>query len=201
MDTLILGVLVLGAVIGFCQGAFKQIANFIGVALGIILASALYQQCGDYLAQLSGANVSVGHTVAFIGIVILVPIALGWIASLLTKAASVVYLGFLNRLMGAVLGAASYMLVLSFAFNVMDFLDSQYGYKPEQLDERSELYYLAKHVCQPIVPDVLIVTDSTEVAGGATPKCGIKDVVNDAMEGTVNETLKNILNTNSGEKQ
>ena len=201
MDTRIMAVLAIGAIIGFWQGAFKQIANFIGVALGIILASALYQQCGDYLAQLSGANVSVGHTVAFIGIVILVPIALGWIASLLTKAASVVYLGFLNRLMGAVLGAASYMLVLSFAFNVMDFLDSQYGYKPEQLDERSELYYLAKHVCQPIVPDVLIVTDSTEVAGGATPKCGIKDVVNDAMEGTVNETLKNILNANRGEKQ
>ena len=55
MDTLILIVLLVGAVIGFVQGAFKQIANFLGVTVGIVLAVALYDQFGHYLADATGA--------------------------------------------------------------------------------------------------------------------------------------------------
>jgi len=195
MDTLILAVLIIGAVIGFYQGAFKQIANFIGVALGIILASMLYQQCGDFLADKSGASTGTAHAVAFVAIVILVPIVLGWIASLLTKAASSIHLGFLNRLAGAALGCISYGLVLSFAFNLMDFVESRYGYAPEKLQERTELYYLTKQASHPIVPDMLIVADSTEIANGAAPRCGIRNMVDSTLNHVVNGTLHNLFNT------
>jgi membrane protein required for colicin V production len=202
MDTLIIAVLALGAIIGFCQGAFKQIANFIGVALGLILASMLYQQCGDFLADKSGASASTGHMVAFVVIVILVPVALGWIAALLTKVASCVHLGFLNRLAGATLGVLSYGLVLGFACNGMDFIESKFGYHPELLEVRSELYYAVKHACQPVVPDIIIVTDSTEIAHGEVPRKGIKDLVDGVLEdkdGTIKGTLKNILSAESEE--
>lgn len=201
MDTLILAVIVIGATIGFYQGAFKQIANFIGVALGIILASMLYQQCGDFLADKSGTNAGTAHAVAFVLILILVPIVLGWIASLLTKALSYIHLGFLNRMAGAVIGCISYGLVLSFAFNLMDFVESRYGYEPERLKERNELYYMTKQASHPIIPDVLIVADSTEIAHGATPRCGIRNVVDSTLNKVVNGTLLKPFKTedNGGE--
>ena len=200
MDTLIIAVLVTGAIIGFCQGAFKQIANFAGVALGLILASLLYRQCGDFLADKSGASANAGHMVAFVVIVILVPVALGWIASLLTRVASCVHLGFLNRLAGAVLGVLSYGLILGFACNGMDFIESKFGYHPELLEERSELYYQVKHVCQPVVPNLIIVTDSTEKANGEKPRRGVKDVADGVLHDAgcmLNGTLKNILSSES----
>lgn len=189
MDTLIYIVLMIGAAIGFYQGAFKQIANFIGVALGLILASTLYQQCGDYLADKSGASASVGHMIAFVIIVIMVPVVLGWIASLLTKAMSSIHLGFINRMVGAAIGIISYGLILSFACNGMDFMESSFGYAPEKLEERSELFYLVKHTSQPIVPDMVIVTDSTEVANGETPKYGMKSAVTNLINKATDSML------------
>ena len=85
MDTLILIVLLVGAIIGYIQGAFKQIANLAGVVVGFLLAISLYDRFGQYLASATGASDTIGNTIAFVIIVILVPIVLGWLASLLTK--------------------------------------------------------------------------------------------------------------------
>lgn len=85
METLIIIVLLVGAVVGFYQGAFKQIANFIGVIAGIVLACVLYDKFGDFLSVHTGASAGVGHTIAFLLIAVLTPVALGWIATLFTK--------------------------------------------------------------------------------------------------------------------
>ena len=124
MDTLIIIILLVGAIIGYIQGAFKQIANLAGVIVGFLLAVSLYDRFGEYLASATGATESIGNTVAFVIIIILVPIVLGWLASLLTKFFKAVHLSFLNRLAGALIGAICYGLILSVAFNIMDFAKS-----------------------------------------------------------------------------
>lgn len=174
-----------GAIIGFCQGAFKQVANFAGVIVGLIFATALYGQFGDMLSDKTGASVSVAHTIAFVLIAIIVPVALGWVATLLTKAFSAMHIGFINRLAGAVIGAVCYGLVMSLAFNFLDFTESSGGYKTENLEERPSLYYGVKHASQTFVPDAIIVTDSTEIANGAEPKYGLKPVVDNAIDKAV----------------
>ena len=85
MDILIYIVLSVGAIIGFKQGASKQVANFLGVALGLLIAATLYHQFGDFLADKTGASIGFGRLIAFILIVLVVPIALGWIAAFLTE--------------------------------------------------------------------------------------------------------------------
>ena len=174
MDTLILIILLVGAIIGYIQGAFKQIANLAGVIVGFLLAVSLYDSFGEYLASATGATESIGNTVAFVIIIILVPIVLGWLASLLTKFFKAVHLSFVNRLAGALIGAICYGLILSVAFNIMDFAKSNGGMHPEKLEERSELFYAWKHAAQWALPDVTIVTDSTEEANGQLPMHGIK---------------------------
>ena len=174
MDTLILIVLLVGVIVGFVQGAFKQIANFIGVMVGIVLAITLYDKFGAFLSSATGASTGIGNTVAFIVIAVLVPVALGWLASLLTKLFKAVHLNFLNRIAGAAIGMVSYGLLMSVAFNIMDFAASNGGMHPEKLEERTELFYAWKHAAQALLPDFLIVTDATEESQGFVPMHGIK---------------------------
>jgi len=187
MTILIVIILALGAAIGCYQGAFKQIANLFGVVVGLVLAAVLYERCGDYLASKSGTSASVGQIAAFVIIVVVVPLVLGVLASMLTKLFSVVHLGCLNRMVGAVIGVVSYGLILSFAFNVYDFVEGKFGFSTESLEKREDSFYKVKHVCHPIIPDFLIVSDSTEVAQGYEAKKGVKGVVDEAVKDIFNK--------------
>lgn len=199
MTILIILILALGAAIGCYQGAFKQIANLLGVLVGIILAATLYKQCGDFLAVKSGASIGVAQIAAFVLIVIIVPVLLGFAATLLTKLFSTIHLGCLNRLLGAFIGVVCYGLLLSFAFNVYDFVESKFGYSPQALQQREDLFYDVKHACQPVIPDLLIVADSTEVAHGTKAKKGVKGVVDKAIDKVVGDKVKSVLG-NHGEE-
>lgn len=181
MNILILIVLLVGAIVGLCQGALKQVANFIGVMAGIVLAIALYDKFGHYLAAATGADESFGCIIAFIIIVIVVPVALGLLASLLTKVVEAVHLGCVNRIIGAAIGMVSYGLLMSVAFNIMDFAMSNGGLHPEKLEQRSELFYICKEASQFALPDVIIVTDATEEANGVPPKHGIKGLIEEKV--------------------
>lgn len=180
MDILIYIVLIIGAIIGFKQGAFKQVAHFLGVAVGLLIAATVYHQFGDFLADKTGASNNFGRLIAFVLIVIVVPIALGWIAAFLTEFFKKLKLNFLNRLLGAFVGVICYALILSVALNLFDFVISNAGFKPQKLSERPNIYYQMKHATQVIIPDLLIVTDSTEVANGCTPKHGLRPIVDKA---------------------
>ncbi len=182
MDLLIYIVLIVGAVIGFKQGAFKQVAHFLGVAVGLLIAATLYHQFGDFLADKTGASIGFGRLIAFVLIVIIVPLALGWIAAFLTEFFKKLKLNFLNRIIGALVGVVCYAVILSVALNLFDFIASNAGFKPQKLGERTDLYYQMKHATQVVIPDILLVTDQTEVANGCEPKYGLKPVVDKATE-------------------
>ena len=169
MTILIIAVAIIGALVGFCQGALKQIANMAGIFIGLIIAVMAYDKFGKMLADLTGTEESTADIIAFVGIVILMPLLLGWVATLLTKAFKVVHINFINRIIGAGIGLVSYLLILSVAFNVHDFIKSKAGLRSDKLGQRPALYYSLKHASQKIVPDIIIVTDSTEEANGITP--------------------------------
>ena len=182
MELIIYIVLIIGLVVGFRQGALKQIANFLGIALGLIIAAVAYHQFGDFLADKTGAAVNIGRILAFIAIVIFVPLILGWVVALLTEILKKLKLNIFNRIVGAAVGFISYLLILSVAFNILDFIASNGGCRPQKLEERPALYYSVKHLTQVAIPDVLIVTDATEVENGVEPKNGIQPVIDDATE-------------------
>lgn len=185
MNILILIVLLVGAIVGFCQGAFKQIAKFAGVFVGVFIASLYSDTIGDYLSTTTGSSGSLGKTIAFVLTMVVVPVVLGWIASLLTKVFSEMHLGFLNRLAGAGIGALCNLFIMSFAFNLMDFAQSGGGFSQEVLEEREPSFYVVKHISQPFIPDFLIVDDDTEIAdmdADETPRSGLKPAVDKAID-------------------
>lgn len=111
MDQLVVGAAVLGAAVGLWQGALKQIANTVGVVAGLMLAVMFHRQCAALVAQWTDTSGGTAQTIAFLAIVLLVPLALGIAASLLTALFKVVHINFLNRLLGAAIGAICYGLL------------------------------------------------------------------------------------------
>lgn len=175
MDILIYIVFAVGAIVGLAQGAFKQIANAVGITAGLVLAILLYDRFGTFLAVRTGTETEYGQIIAFVLIAVIVPLALGWLATLLTKLFSAIKLGWINRLAGMVIGTLCYGLVMSIAFNIIDLVVSSGGTKIDKLEARSELYYTVKHASHPVIPEILIVTDKTETKSGYKPHKGLAD--------------------------
>lgn len=120
VDIAIAVIACVGFVRGWLTGLLRQAAGLMGFVLGIWLASALCARLGDYLRHLTGASQTLGRVVAFILIWVCVPLVLVVLARLLARLLKAINLGFLDRIGGALLGAAKYTLMVSVLFNVLD---------------------------------------------------------------------------------
>ena len=82
-----------------------------------------------------------GEILAFVIIWIAVPLIFTLVASVLTKALEAVSLGWLNRMLGAGLGALKYLLLVSLVICVIQFIDSDSQLISQTKKEQSLLYY------------------------------------------------------------
>ena len=78
---------------------------------------------------------------AFVVIWIVVPLLFLLVAALLTKAMEAVSLGWLNRRLGAGLGALKFLLLVSLLICVVEFIDSDNTMIDRTMKEESVLYY------------------------------------------------------------
>ena len=102
LDIVIIVILLIQVITGFAQGFIKALGGLIGLIAGIILAGRFYENVASLLSFIS--NTDVANVVAFILILIVVWGIISAIASLLTKLISMAFLGWINRLLGAVFG-------------------------------------------------------------------------------------------------
>ena len=104
---------------GWRAGFLKEIISMIGFFVGLFLAAALYSNFGEYLAPKIGASPGVSDVIAFILIWVVVPILLGMVANILTKALKGMKLGLPNSILGAALSTMKYLVLMSCIFNEM----------------------------------------------------------------------------------
>ena len=141
LDLIIVIVLGAGALIGFMKGLIKQVFSMVGLVAGLLVARALFGVVGEKLAVEAGMSATFGQILAFLLIWILVPLGLTMVASVLTKIAGTIHLGFVNRWMGSGLGLIKYGLLASMFINVIQFIDVQDHLIHKENKEASVLYY------------------------------------------------------------
>ena len=100
--------LLYGLVTGWINGLFKELLSAGGFLIGLAIAYYYYKTVG--------CNMWV-----FIFITLVTPIILGWLATLLTKVLDhVIVAGFLNHLLGAILGCFKWALLIGFILFMLD---------------------------------------------------------------------------------
>ena len=102
LDIVLAIVLVIGIVMGLKAGLIKMVISFAGLVLAIFLAGRFYVALADKMTIIN--SVQAARIVAYIIIFILVMLIAAIIAWILTRLASIILLGWLNRLVGAIIG-------------------------------------------------------------------------------------------------
>ena len=141
IDIIILIALGAVVIIGFTKGFIRQLASILGLIVGLLAAKALYTSLAVKLCPTVTDSMTVAQILAFVIIWIAVPLIFTLVASVLTKAMEAVSLGWLNRLLGAGLGALKYLLLVSLVVCVIQFIDTDSQLISQTKKEESLLYY------------------------------------------------------------
>ena len=141
IDIILLVVIGAGAVIGFIKGFIRQLASILGLIVGLLAAKALYVSVAERVFSKITDSMTFAQILAFVVIWVVVPLLFLLVASLLTKAMEAISLGWLNRWLGAGLGALKFLLLVSLLICVVEFIDSDNTMIDRTMKEESVLYY------------------------------------------------------------
>lgn len=110
-DFIVIGIVVLSVLFGFARGFLRVVVSFAAWVFAVILAIHLSPVLGGYFPDLGGSPTA-RYLIVFAIVVVVVLIAgalLGWALYRLARA---VGLGFLDRLLGGVVGVARGALIV-----------------------------------------------------------------------------------------
>jgi len=152
LDIIIVVVFVVGAILGLMKGFVKQLASLVGLIVGLLAAKMLYMPLAEKLSGTLTESMSFAQIIAFLVIWIAVPLAFSLVASLLTKAMELISLGWLNRWLGAGLGALKYLVLAGLIIAVLEYIDSSNTIISEQAKGDSMFYYPLKSFANIFLP-------------------------------------------------
>jgi membrane protein required for colicin V production len=108
LDIAILAVIVISTLMGIFWGLIRQIIAIFGLVGGIIVAGRFYEPVAEFLHGKDGgglvADANWSRIIAFVGILIIFSLALGVVGSVLRVLAKLLFLGWLDHLLGGILG-------------------------------------------------------------------------------------------------
>jgi membrane protein required for colicin V production len=102
LDIIIIVAIVISTFMGFRAGLIKGVVLLAGLIVGVVLAGRYYAPFSEQLTFISEANIA--KVVAFAIILIVVMVIAAVLARFLKWAVSVIMLGWVNRLGGAIFG-------------------------------------------------------------------------------------------------
>ncbi len=125
---------------GWKHGLLRELVSTVGFFGGLLIAALCYETLGEYIT-VTGSEVNMMTSIfAFFLLWIIVPIALGAAASILTKALKCMKLDGINCFLGGVLSVVKYAVLMSCVFNMMTVL----GIMNEERTAESRFYKPAK---------------------------------------------------------
>ena len=136
IDLFILVLMIWAAFNGWRNGFIKEVVSSVGFLAGLLIAATCYSTFGEYLAVTGTESNMFTSVVAFFLLWIVVPIVLGLVANILTKALKDMQLGLPNSILGALVSLVKYVVLISCVLNVMQALHIL----NEEKTEDSKLY-------------------------------------------------------------
>ena len=146
IDVIICVLLVIGLISGLRDGLVKQIAGLAGLIGGLLLGRMFYTPVGEWLATAFGMSEEASRVVAFIVMLLVVPLLfslLGWLVEKLLRAVS---LNWVNRLLGGLVGILKFALFAGVIITGIEFFDPHNMLLAEEKKETSVLYYPLRDV-------------------------------------------------------
>ena len=120
LDWIIVAILGAGLVMGIAKGVIQQIFSLGGLVLGIVLGTLLYIPFAGLLLDIFRMSEQTARIVAFVIILLVVPMVCGLLGKALSKLIHEANLGFIDRVLGGLFGLFKVVLILGLVIMVMD---------------------------------------------------------------------------------
>ena len=159
IDIIIAVILLFGLVKGFMKGLFIEITSLVGLVLGVYGAIHFSYYLADILKNSVSWDESMIQIVAFAGTFLIILLALVFLGKALTKIAETIFLGFFNKLLGAIFGVLKYALILSVGFLIYDQISDSLKFINKEKSKKSILYEPVKNLAPTIFPGLVKVVE------------------------------------------
>lgn len=125
VDLIIIGFICFGVIKGFKNGLIIEVFSFLGLFITFFLSTNLDNLLSNEIMKFVNINNEILNIVSFVFLFIVIQSLIVYFAKGFTKIAKIVYLGFLNSILGSVFGGLKILLILLilvkiiFSFNLV----------------------------------------------------------------------------------
>ena len=145
LDLYILIPVVGGLVFGLFRGFVREVISIATIILGLICARLFNEIVAGWLADFFDISLKSAKPLAFIVIFICVGILLKIFGKLIHNAVKMMSLGIFNALLGAMLGGAKWLLIVSILLNLLSAVNDKITVIDAEMIDRSLFYKPAKN--------------------------------------------------------
>ena len=155
LDIILAVLLVYGLYKGFSKGLFVEIASLLSLLVGLYGAIHFSYFIGDWLKTKVAWDGKYIQIVAFALTFFAILVIVSLVGKLLTKIIDAAQLGFLNKIAGAVFGAAKVALIVSVLLNLFGKLNNTITFVEQESLDKTILYNRVKDFAPAIFPSII----------------------------------------------
>lgn len=152
LDIVIGFFLLIGFIDGYRKGLIMQFVILAGVLIAVIFSGKLANVIQPWIERMTDFAPESLHVAAYLFAFVGIAIAAVFVGSVIEKILDIVFLGFFNRLLGAVTAMATTIVVFSLALNLLLILDTDNQVISEQTRAESFMFERVEAVVPAIVP-------------------------------------------------
>jgi membrane protein required for colicin V production len=152
LDYLILGLLLWGFIAGYRKGLVMILCTLAGVILGGVFALKYMGQAGEKLSGYIHLGLKFSEFLAFLLIFTGVYVVFFFLGKSMSKAISLVMLGFVNRFSGGIFGMLKYFVLISIFMGLVNYYNIQLF--NEDIKQSSAIYSSANELSELISPEI-----------------------------------------------
>ncbi len=124
LDMLVVGVIVLCGLLGIYWGFIRQVLSVVGLVAGLVLAQRYGGRAADALSSFV-SNSALAQVLGFVFVLLAVSAAVSLLATLLRRFVGLLFLGWLDHLIGGVLGLLQGALVSTVLLLIAAFFSTE----------------------------------------------------------------------------
>lgn len=137
---------------GLKTGLIMQVASLGGIILGAIFAGRIAEIIYPYLDGKIGDSENVTGAASYLIGFVLILFAVSLIGKLTHSLANAIFLGSINRIVGAVFCTAKWILIMSILLNILIQFDLGKSLIKDKVRDQSHTYPILINIAQTIIP-------------------------------------------------
>ena len=154
IDIIVIVLLIIGLITGIKDGLIKRVLGLVGFIAGLLIAKAIYMSVAERLTPFLGISEKATQILAFVLIMIVVPLIFSLIAWLIGNLLKTVGLGWVNRLLGGVIGVITNALFVGLFFVGIESFDTDEKFLSKEKKEASVFFYPLHQTASLLIKDV-----------------------------------------------